>query len=64
MRDAKVIYGDMPDGSVIFKDSKGYYIDEYDNETQKLYKKYLKNWKPKSSVEGLCYKNFNSAMTA
>ena len=39
-------YGDWKDGSVIKKDSKGYYIDQWSN-TKGTYRKYLKGFKPK-----------------
>jgi hypothetical protein len=38
----KVEYGSWKDGSSIYKDSKGFYIVQYDNKRQSEYKKYLK----------------------
>jgi hypothetical protein len=40
----KVIYGNYKDGSVIFKDRKGYYIVAVT--TEEPFKKYIKGWKP------------------
>lgn len=40
-----IIYGSWKDGSAVFKDSKGYYIVQYDMRTCKEYKKYIRNWK-------------------
>ena len=42
-------YGTWKTGASIFKDTKGYYIVEWNNKTSKEYKKYLKNWKPKDN---------------
>lgn len=39
-------FGTYKDGSSVFKDKNGYYIDEWDNDKQVIYKKYLKSWKP------------------
>jgi hypothetical protein len=40
----KVIYGSYNDGSVVFKDRKGYYIVAVT--TGEPFKKYIKGWKP------------------
>ena len=37
---------ELINGSSVFKDKNGYYIDEWDNDKQVIYKKYLKSWKP------------------
>ena len=39
-------FGTYKDGSSVFKDKNGYYIDKWDNDKQVIYKKYLKSWKP------------------
>ena len=39
-------FGTYKDGSSVFKDKNGYYIDQWDNDKQVIYKKYLKSWKP------------------
>jgi hypothetical protein len=40
-------YGSAPGGESIYKDSKGYYIVQWDPKTSKEYRKYLpKSWKP------------------
>ena len=39
-------FGTYKNGSSVFKDKNGYYIDEWDNDKQVIYKKYLKSWKP------------------
>ena len=41
-----VEFGTWKDGSSIYKDSKGYYIFQYNDKKGEEYKKYLKNWKP------------------
>jgi len=48
----KIIYGSWNDGSDIYKDTKGYYIIQWDPVKETEYKKYLpKSWKP-SPEEG------------
>jgi len=47
----RVQYGDWKDGSAIYKDGKGYYIEGLKS------KKYLKSWKPKPDAVFLCVKN-------
>jgi hypothetical protein len=47
----KIDYGTWKDGSSIFKNKTGYYIVQYNNNTQKEYKKYLKNYKPPKNAE-------------
>ena len=43
----KIVYGSWSDGSDIYKDSKGYYIMQWDVVKEKGYKQYLpKSWKP------------------
>ena len=37
-------YGTYKDGSVVYKDTQGYYIYQWDNVKKVEYKKYLKNW--------------------
>lgn len=49
-------YGTWKDGSSVYKDSKGYYIVAVGLNTP-MYKKYLKNWKPKKDEEQLCLVN-------
>lgn len=44
-------YGTWKDGSTIYKDKKGYYIIQWDNDKGEEYKKYIKNWKPKDKNE-------------
>jgi hypothetical protein len=40
-------YGSAPGGESIYKDNKGYYIIQWNPESQTEYKKYLsKKWKP------------------
>lgn len=41
-----VWYGDWKDGTVILKDSKGYYAPQWNVRLGKEYKKYLKGFKP------------------
>lgn len=43
---AKVIYGSWKDGSDIYKDSKGYYVVQWNAWKMTEYKKYLPTWKP------------------
>jgi hypothetical protein len=47
MKQISVWYGDWKDGSVILKDSKGYYVPQWNVKLGKEYKKYLKGFKPK-----------------
>ena len=43
----KIVYDSWSDGSDVYKDSKGYYIIQWDNVKNAEYKKYLpKSWKP------------------
>ncbi len=54
MVDAKpgsIVYGSWKDGSDIYKDSKGYYILQYDPKTDTIGKKHLKGWKPPAAAE-------------
>ena len=46
MKLGNIDYGSWKDGSSVFKDSKGYYIIQFNINKGKEYKKYLKNWKP------------------
>ena len=39
-------FGTYKDGSSVFKDKNGYYVNQWDNVKQVEYKKYLKSWKP------------------
>lgn len=50
-------FGSWKDGSSIFKDSKGYYIIQWNPTKNEEYKKYLPNWKPKQSENKLVLKN-------
>ncbi len=43
------IYGTYKDGGDIYKDKKGYYVIQWNNKTQKEYKKHLKSFKPKET---------------
>lgn len=51
----KVIYGSYKDGSVIFKDRKGYYIVAVT--TGAPFKKYIKGWKPSLNDTRECLVN-------
>jgi hypothetical protein len=43
----KIVYGSWKDGSDIYKDSKGYYVIQWDPLKNDTYNKYLpKSWKP------------------
>jgi hypothetical protein len=53
----KVSYGSWNDGSDIFKDSKGYYVVQYNPQKEEEYKKYLPRWKPVKNTVKLCLKN-------
>lgn len=45
--DGKIIYGSWKDGSDVMKDKKGYYVIQWNPNTQSEYHKYLpKSWKP------------------
>ena len=46
MKLGNIDYGSWKDGSSVFKDSKGYYIIQFNINKGKEYKKYLKKWKP------------------
>jgi hypothetical protein len=48
-------YGTYKDGSSVYKDSRGFYIVQYDPKKAEEYKKYLKGWKEKKAT--LCLKN-------
>ena len=54
MKPGNVIYGSWKDDSDIFKDSKGYWIIQYDPKTQKEFKKYLKGWTPSPNTKPIC----------
>ena len=42
-----IVYDSWRDGSDIYKDSKGFYIIQWDTTKEQEYKKYLpKSWKP------------------
>lgn len=43
----KIIYGSWKDGSHIYKDTKGYFISQWNPKTKAEYKKYLSGWKPR-----------------
>ena len=46
-RNDPIIYDSWKDGSDVYKDTKGYYILQWNPKTKKEYKKYLaKTWKP------------------
>jgi len=45
-------YGTYKDGSSVYKDSRGFYIVQYNPKTSQDYKKYLKGWK--HSAPTLC----------
>jgi hypothetical protein len=47
MKRRSVWYGDYKDGTAILKDSKGYYVPQWNVKLNKEYKKYLKGFKPK-----------------
>ncbi len=34
----------------VFKDKKGFYVEQYNTKTNEIYRKYLKNWKQTSKV--------------
>jgi hypothetical protein len=54
MKPGSIIYGSWKDGSDIYKDSKGYYVIQWDP-TKGEFKKYLpKSWKPIVNTELLC----------
>jgi hypothetical protein len=47
----KIVYYSWKDGSDVYKDKKGYYIEQWNPKTEMNYKKYLtKSWKPKSNA--------------
>ncbi len=46
----KVVYGSWKDGSDIYKDSKGYFVMQWDAEKDAEYKKYLPSWKPAANA--------------
>ena len=48
MLQGNIEYGSWKDGSSIYKDSKGYYYISINNKGEE-YKKYIKNWEPKSN---------------
>jgi hypothetical protein len=52
-------YGTWKDGSSIYKDNKGYYIIQWDNNKKEEYKKYIKNWKSKYNNEKLYLDKIN-----
>jgi hypothetical protein len=49
-------FGTWRDGSSIFKDKKGFYVVQWNIKKKMEYKKYLKNWKPKSQKKRLVLK--------
>ncbi len=42
----KAVYGSWTNGSDIYKDNKGYYVDLWNWNAEKEYKKYLRGFKP------------------
>ena len=46
MKVGNIDYGSWKDGSSVFKDSKGYYIIQFNINKGNEYKKYLKKWRP------------------
>lgn len=48
-----VWYGDYKDGTSILKDSKGYYVPQWNPQLNKEYKKYLKGFKPKTRFSAI-----------
>ena len=50
----KQIVGDWKRGAVVFKDSKGYYVDQYDVKADVIRQKYLKNYKPRKDYPTRC----------
>lgn len=55
MRPGNVIYGSWKDGSDIYKDSKGYYIIQWNPKTGDDFKKYVpKSWKPDANTRPIC----------
>jgi hypothetical protein len=50
----RIVYDTWKDGSDIYKDSKGYYIFQWDSIKEKNYKSYLpKSWKPSPREESM-----------
>ncbi len=46
------VYDSWKDGSDVYKNSKGYYVFQYDWDKKEEYKMYLpKSWKPKPASE-------------
>jgi hypothetical protein len=45
-----VVYGSWNDGSDIYKDSKGYFVMQWNVEKETDYKKYLPTWKPAANA--------------
>ena len=51
MKPGNIVYGSWKDGSDIYRDSKGYYIIQWDPPTDTDFKKYLpKSWKPTANT--------------
>jgi len=44
------VYGSWNDGSDIYKDSKGYFVMQWNVEKEADYKKYLPTWKPAANA--------------
>lgn len=57
MLEGTKMYGSWKDGSAIFKNSKGYYIEvpNFKSTTPPLCKKYLKRWKPAKNTTIECF---------
>jgi hypothetical protein len=54
MKPGSKVYGSWKDGSDIYKDSKGFYIIQWDP-VKGEFKKYLpKSWKPAANTELIC----------
>jgi len=47
-RKGKKVYGKDKEGSEIYKDKFGFYVTAWNRKTLRGYKKYLKNYKPKT----------------
>ncbi len=57
MKPGSKVYGSWKDGSDIYKDSKGFYIIQWDP-IKGEFKKYLpKSWKPASNADLICRTN-------
>ena len=55
MKPGKIVYGSWKDGSDIYKDSKGYYVIQWNPKTGNDFKKHLpKRWKPAANTRRIC----------